>query len=181
MLGDSLSAEYGLPHGSGWVGLLQQQLRDQGSPWIVFNASISGETTAGGLNRLPALLKQKKPGLVLIELGANDGLRGLSIEASRQNLQDMIRLSKKTEAKVLLLGIQIPPNYGPDYTKEFAYIYPSLAKKEGVSLLPFLLAGVIERPELFQADGMHPNEQAQHIVFKNVWGAMTQYRQLLQK
>jgi acyl-CoA thioesterase I len=181
VLGDSLSAEYGLAHGTGWVGLLEKQLQKEGSPWTVFNASISGETSSGGLSRLPSLLDKKKPGLVIIELGANDGLRGLPIVASQNNLQQLIALSKYSGAKVLLIGIQLPPNYGADYTKQFASIYPKLAKTEGTALLPFFLAEIINKPELFQADRMHPNEQAQHILFKNVWGALAPYRELLKK
>ena len=181
ILGDSLSAEYGLVHGSGWVDLLEKKLQKEASPWDVFNASISGETSAGGLNRLPSLLEKKKPGLVIIELGANDGLRGLSIAASEKNLQKMIVLSKQSGAKVLLIGIQLPPNYGQDYTKQFANIFTRLAKTEGTAFLPFFLIGVIDKPELFQADRMHPNEQAQKVLFKNVWGALAPYYDLLQK
>jgi len=181
IIGDSLSAEYGLVHGSGWVDLLEKKLQKEASPWDVFNASISGETSAGGLNRLPSLLEKKKPGLVIIELGANDGLRGLSIAASEKNLQKMIVMSKQSGAKVLLIGIQLPPNYGQDYTKQFANMFTRLAKIEGTAFLPFFLTGVIDKPELFQADRMHPNEQAQKILFKNVWGALAPYYDLLQK
>jgi len=181
ILGDSLSAEYGLVHGSGWVDLLEKKLQKEASPWDVFNASISGETSAGGLNRLPSLLEKKKPGLVIIELGANDGLRGLSIAVSEKNLQKMIVMSKQSGAKVLLIGIQLPPNYGQDYTKQFANMFTRLAKIEGTAFLPFFLTGVIDKPELFQADRMHPNEQAQKILFKNVWGALAPYYDLLQK
>ena len=181
ILGDSLSAEYGLVHGSGWVDLLEKKLQKEASPWDVFNASISGETSAGGLNRLPSLLEKKKPGLVIIELGANDGLRGLSIAASEKNLQKMIVMSKQSGAKVLLIGIQLPPNYGQDYTKQFANMFTRLAKTEGTAFLPFFLIGVIDKPELFQADRMHPNEQAQKVLFKNVWGALAPYYDLLQK
>ena len=180
VMGDSLSAEYGLPKGSGWVKLLEGQLQKQSSPWTVFNASISGETTSGGLARLPALLESKKPGMVLLELGANDALRGLSIEQTQNNLRRMIVLSKKTGAKVLLLGMQIPPNYGQHYTKQFKELYSTLAAQEGVELLPFFLNGVATNKELFQADNIHPNVAAQSILFKNVWGAMAPYQKLLQ-
>ena len=180
VMGDSLSAEYGLPKGSGWVKLLEGQLQKQSSPWTVFNASISGETTSGGLARLPALLESKKPGMVLLELGANDALRGLSIEQTQNNLRRMIVLSKKTGAKVLLLGMQIPPNYGQQYTKQFKELYSTLAVQEGVELLPFFLNGVAANKELFQADNIHPNVAAQAILFKNVWGAMAPYQKLLQ-
>ena len=158
---------------------MENQLQKQSSSWTLFNASISGETTAGGLTRLPALLEGKQPGIVLLELGANDALRGLSIEQTRSNLQKMILLSKKSGAKVLLLGMQIPPNYGQQYTTQFKEIYPSLAKQENIQLLPFFLAGVASNKELFQADKIHPNEQAQSTLFKNVWGAMAPYQLLL--
>ena len=180
VMGDSLSAEYGLPRGAGWVKLLEVQLQKQASPWSVFNASISGETSSGGLIRLPALLESKKPGIVLLELGANDALRGLSLEQTTMNLRKMIQLSKDSGAKVLLFGMQIPPNYGQQYTKQFKELYPALASKEGVALLPFFLAGVASNRELFQADNIHPNTAAQSILFKNVWGALAPYQKLLQ-
>jgi acyl-CoA thioesterase-1 len=176
VLGDSLSAEYGLPRGSGWVKLMQEQLQKQASPWLVFNASISGETSAGGLARLPSLLQSKKPKIVLLELGANDALRGLSIEQTQSNLRKMIQLSKQSGAKVLLFGMQIPPNYGQQYTRQFKEIYPTLAKQENIQLLEFFLEGVAAKKELFQADNIHPNVSAQTILFKNVWGAMAPYR-----
>lgn len=152
VLGDSLSAEYGLPRGTGWVNLLEGQLSKDKSPWSVFNASISGETSSGGVNRLPNLLSQKKPGIVLIELGANDALRGLPVSQTEANLRKMIQMSKNSGAKVLLCGIQIPSNYGQTYTKQFKELYPQLAKQEQIELLPFFLEGVATKPELFQAD-----------------------------
>ena len=179
VLGDSLSAEYGISRGSGWVKLLEGQLQKQGSQWTVFNASISGETSSGGLARLPKLLEQKKPRIVLLELGANDALRGLSIQESEKNLRKMIQLSKSSGAKVLLFGMQIPPNYGQDYIKQFQDLYPKLARQEQVEQLPFFLKGVAADINLFQADRMHPNEKAQSILFKNVWGAMAPYQSLL--
>ncbi len=179
VMGDSLSAEYGITRGSGWVKLLESQLQTQGSPWIVFNASISGETSAGGLTRLPSLLEQKKPRIILLELGANDALRGLSIDETDKNLRKMIQLSKKIGAKVLLFGIQIPPNYGQDYTKKFKELYPKLAIQEGIELVPFFMSGVASNPALFQTDNIHPNEKAQAILFKNVWGAMAPYQSIL--
>jgi len=179
VMGDSLSAEYGLARGTGWVKLLEEQLQKQSSPWAIFNASISGETTSGGLTRLPALLEQKKPGIVLLELGANDALRGLSVSQTENNLRKMIQLSKKSGAKVLVFGIQIPPNYGQDYTNQFKALFSKLAKQEGVELLPFFMQGVASDKELFQADNIHPNEKAQAILFKNVWSAMTPYQTLL--
>ena len=179
VIGDSLSAEYGLARGSGWVKLLEDQLQKQSSPWTVFNASISGETTSGGLTRLPALLEQKKPGIVLLELGANDALRGLSVDQTEKNLRKMIQASKKSGAKVLLFGMQIPPNYGQDYTNQFKAVYSRLAKQEGVELLPFFMQGIASQKELFQSDNIHPNEKAQTILFRNVWGAMAPYQSLL--
>ncbi len=179
VLGDSLSAEYGLPRGTGWVQLLNQQLRKEGSPWQIANASISGETTAGGLSRLPELLRRIKPRLVIIELGANDALRGLSLAATQKNLKEMIVQSKQSGAEVLLIGMQIPPNYGQDYTRQFARLFVTLAQSEQVPLLPFFLEGVATRPELFQADRIHPNEQAQTIMFGNVWKALEPYKELL--
>ena len=179
VLGDSLSAEYGITRGAGWVKLLEDQLQKQASPWSIFNASISGETSSGGLARLPVLLQQKKPGIVLLELGANDALRGLSIEQTEKNLRKMIQISKQSGAKVLLFGIQIPPNYGQDYTNQFKSIYPKLATQESIELLPFFLKGVASQKDYFQADNIHPNEKAQMQLFKNVWDAMTPYQSLL--
>lgn len=181
ILGDSLSAEYGLPRNTGWVQLLDAQLKKDASPWTVFNASISGETTSGGISRLPALLQQKKPGIVLLELGANDALRGLPLSETEANLRKMIRMSKQSGAKVLLMGMQIPPNYGQDYTAKFKTLYSNLAKEERIELLPFFLKGVAERMDLFQADRIHPNVEAQSILFKNVWGAMAPYQSLLKQ
>ena len=179
VMGDSLSAEYGITRGAGWVRLLEEQLQKEGSTWTIFNASISGETSSGGLTRLPKLLEQKKPGIVLLELGANDALRGLSIQESEKNLRKMIQLSKNSGAKVLLFGMQIPPNYGQDYTKQFQDLYPKLARQEQIELLPFFLKGIVTDLTLFQADRIHPNEKAQAILFKNVWGAMAPYQALL--
>ena len=179
VMGDSLSAEYGITRGAGWVRLLEDQLQKESSSWTVFNASISGETSSGGLTRLPKLLEQKKPGIVLLELGANDALRGLSIQESEKNLRKMIQLSKNSGAKVLLFGMQIPPNYGQDYTKQFQDLYPKLARQEQIELLPFFLKGIVTDLTLFQTDRIHPNEKAQTILFKNVWGAMAPYQSLL--
>jgi acyl-CoA thioesterase-1 len=181
VLGDSLSAEYGLARGTGWVHLLEQQLEKDKSPWTVFNASISGETSSGGISRLPSLLTQKQPGIVMIELGANDALRGLPIAQTETNLRKMIQMSKKTGARVLLFGIQIPTNYGQSYTTQFKNLFQQLANEEQIELLPFFLEGVATKPELFQADRLHPNIKAQSILFKNVWGSMTPYSTLLKK
>jgi acyl-CoA thioesterase-1 len=179
VMGDSLSAEYGITRGTGWVRLLENQLQKEASPWTVFNASISGETSSGGLARLPKLLEQKKPRIVLLELGANDALRGLSIQETEKNLRTMIQLSKSSGAKVLLFGMQIPPNYGQNYTKQFQELYPKLAQQEQIELLPFFLKGIVTDLTLFQADRIHPNERAQDMLFKNVWGAMAPYQALL--
>jgi acyl-CoA thioesterase-1 len=181
VIGDSLSAEYGLPKGTGWVNLMEDQLSRSKSPWSVFNASISGETSSGGLSRLPNLLAQKKPGLVIIELGANDALRGLPVNQTEANLRKMVQMSKNSGAKVLLCGIQIPSNYGQTYTAQFKNLYPQIANQEGVELMPFFLEGVATKPELFQADRLHPNVDAQSIIFKNVWGSMAPYSNLLKK
>ena len=181
VLGDSLSAEYGLARGTGWVHLLEQQLEKDKSSWTVFNASISGETSSGGMSRLPSLLTQKQPGIVMIELGANDALRGLPIAQTETNLRRMIQMSKKSGARVLLFGIQIPTNYGQSYTTQFKKLYQQLANEEQIELLPFFLEGVASKPELFQADRLHPNVKAQSILFKNVWGSMAPYSNLLKK
>jgi acyl-CoA thioesterase-1 len=181
VLGDSLSAEYGLARGTGWVHLLEQQLEKDKSPWTVFNASISGETSSGGISRLPSLLTQKQPGIVMIELGANDALRGLPIAQTETNLRRMIQMSKKSGARVLLFGIQIPTNYGQSYTTQFKKLYQQLANEEQIELLPFFLEGVATKPELFQADRLHPNVKAQSILFKNVWDSMAPYSNLLKK
>lgn len=169
IVGDSLSAEYGLPRGTGWVKLLEDRLKNNHASWQVVNASISGETTAGGQTRLPLLLKIHQPRVVVIELGANDALRGLQLPATEQNLRKMIQTSKQSGAKVLLLGMRIPPNYGQDYTNKFFGIYGKLATAEQVELLPFFLERVATRMDLFQADRIHPNVMAQSIMLENVW------------
>ena len=169
VLGDSLSAEYGLSRGTGWVTLLQQRLKKDGIDATVVNASISGETTSGGNSRLPELLTRYQPSVVLIELGANDGLRGLPLNAAKTNLHNMIADSKKAGAKVLLVGMRIPPNYGRDYTEKFSALFSKLAQEAKVALVPFLLDGVAGKPELFQADRLHPIAEAQPIIVDNVW------------
>ncbi len=169
LLGDSLSAEYGLPRGSGWASLLEQQLREEKIDATVVNASISGETTAGGKTRLAALLAQHKPAILILELGGNDGLRGLSLAATQANLREMITLASRAGARTLLLGMQVPPNYGPDYSKRFAAMYEGLAKEKGVSRVPFLLAGLEDTERWFQPDRIHPNRDAQAVMLRNVW------------
>ncbi|HEV2110948.1 MAG TPA: arylesterase [Gammaproteobacteria bacterium] len=167
--GDSLSAAYGLEPSQGWVQLLDRRLRAQGYDYTVVNGSVSGETTAGGLTRLPAALAEHKPAIVIIELGANDGLRGTPVRVMQDNLSRMIALSRKAGSKVLLLGILMPPNYGAEYTRAFSQAYKDLARRYGVPLLPFLLKGVAEHRELMQADGMHPIAEAEPQVLDNVW------------
>jgi acyl-CoA thioesterase-1 len=169
VLGDSLSAEYGLARGSGWVPLLEKRLKSEKLNADVVNASISGETTSGGKSRLQPLLDQYKPAIVVLELGANDGLRGLPVKSAEANLRDMIVASQKAKAKVLLVGMQIPPNYGRDYTQKFSSLYTTLAKETKVNLVPFLLEGIASKPELFQADRLHPIADAQPIILNNVW------------
>ncbi len=168
VLGDSLSAAYGVAIDSGWVALLQQHLQQAGHPVEVFNASISGETTQGGLARLPDLLTRHRPDVVVIELGANDGLRGFPLHLIRANLAQMVQLSKAAEAEVLLLGMRIPPNYGSKYTSAFYEIYQQLAQQENTALVPFLLDGVAAEDTMMQDDGLHPNANAQPVLLRNV-------------
>jgi acyl-CoA thioesterase-1 len=175
VLGDSLSAEYGLARGSGWVALLSQRLDKEQRPWTVVNASISGETTAGGRSRLGMLLQAHRPGIVVIELGGNDALRGLSLAMTQEHLQEMIRASQQAGAKVLLLGMQVPPNYGPDYSKQFAAMFSQLAQKNNTLRVPFFLQGLAEGADAaqwFQADRIHPNAQAQPRMLNNVWAEL---------
>lgn len=169
VLGDSLSAEYGLPRGAGWVSLLDKQIRVEKPSVSVINASISGETTAGGKARLPQLLDQHKPGIVVLELGGNDGLRGLSLAATQSNLREMITSSTASGAKVLLIGMRLPPNYGVDYSKRFAAMYQGLGREKSVKLVPFLLEGLEDTEQYFQPDRIHPNQKAQAIMLDNVW------------
>lgn len=175
VVGDSLSAEYGIRRGSGWVALLQERLQTQKVPVNVVNAGISGDTTSGGRSRLPALLNQHKPAVVVIELGANDALRGLPLTMTRENLTVMVQQSRKAGARVLLVGMEMPPNYGARYTQEFRQLFADVAQAEKVPLVPFLLKGVADVPDamsLFQNDRIHPNEKAQPILLENVWPAL---------
>lgn len=169
VVGDSLSAEYGLARDTGWVTLLEHRLQRERVSATVINSSISGDTTSGGKARLPALLKKYRPSIVILELGANDALRGLSMQTTEANLRDMILAAQEIRARVLLVGMQIPPNYGPDYRKKFAAIYPKLAKDTGSALVPFLFEDLIKRPELFQSDRIHPTAEAQPIMLDTVW------------
>jgi acyl-CoA thioesterase-1 len=169
VLGDSLSAEYGLPRGTGWVKLLADRLADSGAQYSVVNASISGETTSGGRTRLPALLKEHRPAIVIIELGANDALRGLSLASLRANLSAMIDASRAAGARVLLVGIRVPPNYGRDYTERFYATFGELAREKKVALVPFLLDQIADQLDYFQPDRIHPSQSAQPLLLDNVW------------
>ncbi|NQW94764.1 MAG: arylesterase [Polaromonas sp.] len=172
IVGDSLSAEYGLKRGTGWVPLLEKQLVSEKKTAKVVNASISGDTTSGGHSRLGALLKMHKPSIVVIELGGNDALRGLPLDMTEANLTGMTQAAKKAGAKVLLLGMQVPPNYGGAYSATFSGLFNKVARAEKVALMPFFLAGVADVPDVaaqFQADRIHPNEQAQPKMLANVW------------
>ena len=169
VFGDSLSSAYGLQRDQGWATLLQQRLSEKKLDYKIANASISGETTSGARNRIDAALKTHRPAIVIIALGANDGLRGLSIEAMRANLEAMVRSSRKTGAKVLLVGMRMPPNFGPAYGEKFQQTFRDVAAQERVALVPFLLEGFAEKQELFQPDGIHPAAAAQPLVLANVW------------
>ena len=172
IVGDSLSAEYGLRRGTGWVPLLEKQLASENKNARVVNASISGDTTSGGRSRLPALLAQHKPSTVVIELGANDALRGLPLDMTEQNLTTMVQASKKAGAKVLLVGMQVPPNYGGAYGNTFSGLFQKVAIEEKVALVPFFLKGVADGDNAaanFQADRIHPNESSQARMLANVW------------
>lgn len=169
VVGDSLSAAHGFDLEQGWVGLLQQRLSEKGYSYKVANASISGETTRGALTQLPKALELYQPQLVIIELGGNDGLRGISLEEMQSNLEQMVKLCKERGAEVLLLGMRLPPNYGPVYTERFQAVYKIVAEQTGVKYLPFFLDGVAENGELMQSDGIHPTMQAQGILLDNVW------------
>jgi acyl-CoA thioesterase-1 len=169
VLGDSLSAEYGLERGRGWVSLLQKKMEAERIKASIVNASISGETTSGGRARLQAILDKHHPDIVVIELGANDALRGLSLAATKDNLRAMTASAQKAGARVLIVGMQIPPNYGAAYAGQFAAIFPDVAKQSKAALVPFMLAGVVERPELFQADRIHPTAEAHPMILNNIW------------
>jgi len=169
VLGDSLSAAHGIGRNQGWVTLLAERMAQKTPPWKVINASSSGETTSGGLSRLPALLTTNQPQWVLIELGANDGLRGLPLKIIRQNLQRLIELSQRSGAQVVLIGMMLPPNYGFTYTTPFTAMYQQLAEENRLPLVPFLLHDVASNPTLMQYDGLHPNVAAQPLILSNVW------------
>jgi len=175
VVGDSLSAEFGLPRGSGWVALLGQRLAAEKSPWTASNASISGDTTAGGLARLPTILKQRHPKIVVIELGGNDGLRGLPMSETRKNLDAMIAQAQASGARVLLAGIMVPPNFGHKYQLEFGQMFADVAAAHHAALVPFILAGIADRPDAdtwFQPDQIHPLAKAHPIILDNIWKSL---------
>ena len=175
VVGDSLSAEYGLARGQGWVALLEARLVREKLAWQVVNASISGDTTSGGRSRLPALLQRHAPAIVVLELGGNDALRGLPLAMTRDNLTEMVRRGQAAGARVLLLGMQMPPNYGRSYAEAFSALYAEVAKARQAALVPFFLRGVADTADptaLFQADRIHPNEEAQPKMLDNVWPAL---------
>ncbi len=170
--GDSLAANYGIGRENGWVSLLQQRLTAQHYDYRVINASISGETTAGGRARIQTALAAHQPAIVILELGANDGLRGLPLDAMQANLAAIIQACQANKARVLLVGMRLPPNYGPVYAERFSRVYPALAKQYKTPLLPFLLEGMGDRRELFQADNLHPTAAAQAGVMENIWSRL---------
>lgn len=170
--GDSLSAGYQLAQREAWPVLLQTRLAEKGFPHKVVNGSVSGETTAGGLTRLPAALERHQPDLFVLELGANDGLRGLRPQLMGENLEAMITAAKQAGARVLLIGMQMPPNYGPAYTRRFAQTFRDVAERTNSVLLPFLLDGFADQPELFLPDGIHPTAEAQHLILDTVWAKL---------
>lgn len=167
--GDSLSAAYGIPREQGWVSLLEKRIAEQRLPYRIVNASVSGETTSGGLSRFPANLRQHQPDLVILELGANDGLRGLSVSDMQRNLSEMIQAARATKAEVLLLGMMMPPNYGHRYAQDFKASFTQLALKFKIPLVPFFLDGVAANPELVLDDGVHPTSAGQPRILDNVW------------
>jgi acyl-CoA thioesterase-1 len=168
VFGDSLSAAYGIAQSRGWVALLGERLKRERADYSVANASISGETSAGGLARIDAALARHQPTVLILELGANDGLRGLPLGQMKANLGTMIEHAKRGGARVLLIGMKLPPNYGPDYTQAFEGAFAEVAKRYRVALLPFMLEGFAEQPEYFQADRIHPNEKAQPLIVERV-------------
>jgi len=180
--GDSLSASYGMEEEQGWVNILQIKLRSKELPVDVVNGSVSGETTTGGLARLPAMLDSYQPELLILELGGNDGLRGLPLDLMRENLASMIDLAEANGAEVIITGIQIPPNYGPRYTAPFFDTYAALAEQKSLALVPFLIEGIPQQPELMQNDGIHPRAEAQSMIIDNVWPILEpQLESLLEK
>ncbi|MFN0040018.1 MAG: arylesterase [Burkholderiales bacterium] len=169
IFGDSLSAGYGLPEGTGWASLLEKRLAADQFDYRVVNASISGETTQGGNQRIAAALQEFSPTVILVALGANDGLRGSPIDTIRRNLIAIVDASRRSGARVILVGMRIPPNYGPVYTRRFQGVFSEVARQQNVSLVPFMLAGFADKREFFQSDGIHPAENAQDKILKNIY------------
>ena len=167
--GDSLSAAYGIARNEGWVTLLEERLRQRRLDYTVVNASISGETTSGGASRIATALAQHKPGIVVLALGANDGLRGLPVAQMRENLAAIIRTAQKAGSRILLVGMKMPPNYGPQYTREFEQVYAALAREFKLRLVPFILDGVAGSRDLFLDDNLHPTAKAQAVILENIW------------
>ena len=172
VLGDSLSAGYGIDTSRGWTQLLAERLQDNGHPYAVVNASISGDTTRGGLARLPRLLERHQPRIVIIELGGNDGLRGIRLEEMRSNLEGMIAASRTAQADIVLLGMRIPPNYGTAYAERFTQVFAEVARENAIAYVPFFLEGVAQNDAMLQADRIHPSEAAQPVMLANVWPAL---------
>ena len=169
VFGDSLSAGYGLPQQSGWTSLLEKRLREENFDYRVANASVTGETTTGGAARIGAALQTHRPEIVVIELGGNDGLRGQSLDLMQRNLEKMIEASQRAKARVLLVGMRLPPNYGTAYTEKFQRMYSELARSKKTALVPFLLEGFAEDPRYFQSDRIHPTREAQALMLDTVW------------
>lgn len=169
VFGDSLSAAYGIAEDAGWVNLLDHKLKQENYNYRVINASVSGETSTGGLARLPAMLSTHSPNIVILELGGNDGLRGLPLDSLKTNLQEMVTLIEREGSEILLAGIQIPPNYGPRYTVPFFELFGEIADERKLPLIPFLIDGIPQQPELMQNDGIHPKAEAQWMIVENVW------------
>lgn len=169
VFGDSLSAEYGLPRGSGWVSVVEQRLENRNQAYQIRNASISGDTTIGGLRRLPQVLKEFEADIVVLQLGANDGLRGLPVQQMKDNLREMVELSQAQGADVLLVGQHIPPNYGQRYARDFHGVFAELAEETGISLVPFMLEGIATDTAMFLPDGLHPTAEAQTHIADTIW------------
>ena len=173
IFGDSLSAGYGIAREQSWPALLQKKITSAGLNYTVVNASISGETTAGGLSRLPQALSEHRPAIIIIALGANDGLRGLPLDTMRNNLRTMIHAAKNAKARILLIGMKLPPNYGLDYTAQFARSFTDIAGPEKIAVLPFLLAPIADQSQAFQSDGLHPIAEVQPKLLEHVWSALS--------
>ena len=173
VVGDSLSAEYGIARGAGWVALLERKLKAEKFPATIVNASISGETTIGGRTRMPALLDRHKPDIVVIELGANDGLRGLPVASAESNLRAMVDMAQNKKAKVMLIGMRMPPNYGRAYTESFFNMFKKISTETRSPLVPFMLEGVADKPALFQQDRLHPTAAAHPIILNNIWSTFS--------